>query len=76
MTTHDNDRLNLKSAGKYNILALEIVTCKLLLPEETYNFTFFSIQVCLRNIFLNHLAPPSMPKRPYFVFDLKFMLLV
>ena len=38
--------------------------------EETYNFTIFSIQVCLRDIFFNHLAPPSkgelMPKAPYF----------
>ena len=42
MTTHDNDRLNLKSAGKYNILALETVTRKLLLLKRPTISQFFN----------------------------------
>ena len=34
MTTNDDDRLNLKSAGKSNMLTLEIVICKLLLLKR------------------------------------------
>ena len=52
---------------KTEILTLEIVTCKL--KAENYNDTIFSIQVCLRVIFLNHLAPrlkgELMPKAPF-----------
>ena len=76
MTTHDNDRLNLKSAGKYNMLTLEIVTCKLLLLKRPTISQFFQFRFVCGIFCLNYLAPLSMPKRPYFFFDLKFMLLV
>ena len=42
---------------KTEILTPEIITCKLLVLKRPTQF--FLIQVCLRDIFLNHLAPPS-----------------
>ena len=42
---------------KTEILTPEIVTCQLLVLKETYNFTIFSIQVCLWDIFSYSFSP-------------------
>ena len=72
MRTNDDDRLILKSAGKYNILTLEIVICKLLLLKIPTISQSFQIRFVCVIFFLNYLVPPSkgelMPKRPYFFF--------
>ena len=51
-----------------NLLALEIVTCKLLLLKRPTISQFFQFRSVCGIFFLNHLAPPSkgelMPKAP------------